>query len=237
MLLEDSLQEADAKYLRVFGPEAPDKGYFFSGQYPAAHFIQQEVKDADFRNVSIDDYVAKFVRLGYTFVFSDGKNITVQTNQKSINFGHEAINAMEQSLGLKPDSQVTWNGQTKPAAYVFYGQPNHAATSAEKASEQGLVQLGMFGGIAGPGQFKNVNFVSHRNVDHDVKNGYAYVIRYSNDSIAVVTPHGFKFSYDAIESLEKQFGITPKKKVKWYEGQTRDGVDVDANVAIYGAQP
>lgn len=237
MLLEDAICEAAPKYLRVFGPDAPDKGYFFAGQFPAAHFIKQEVKDANFKNVPLDQYVAKFVRLGYTFVFSDGKNISVQTQQENLKFGSEAIHAMENSIGLKPDSQVTWNGQTQPAAHVFYGQPEHAApksTATKQPASQ--LQLGQFGGVAGPGQVRNVDFVNHRELQRGLNNGYGFILRYGNGSVAVITPQNFRFSYDAIENIEKWFGMTPQKKVKWYQGQLTDGEDVDANVAIYGGK-
>jgi hypothetical protein len=244
LLLEDSLEEAAAKYLRVFGPEIPDKGYFFSGNYPAAHFIQQEVKDADFKNVSLDDYVAKFVRLGYTFVFSDGKNITVQTNQKSINFGHEAINAMEQSLGLTPDSQATWNGQTKPAAHVFYGQPDHKGPQTQQTQQQktanaaqtkNLTLMASFGTVAGPaGNVVAVKRASTREIERGVKSGFAYVLKYPQGTYSVVTPYGFKFTPQMIKTLEAQLGITPDTELWWFSGSITQHQESNAQEAIYG---
>lgn len=241
-LLEDTLQEAAAKYLRVFGPEIPNKGYFFAGKYPAAHFVKQEVKDANFGNVSIDDYVAKFVRLGYTFVFSDGKNLTVQTSQKNLNFGNEAISAMENSLGLKPDSQVTWNGKTQAAAQLFYAQPDHQAQpqtpqqkTANAAQTKNLTLMASFGTVAGPaGNVVPVKRASTREIEKGVRSGFGYVMKYPQGTYSVVTPYGFKFTSEMIKTLETELGITRDTPVWWYNGSVTQHQESNAQEAIYG---
>jgi hypothetical protein len=239
-LLEDKIQEAGQLYMRAFGPDIPDKGYFFSGSNPIRDFIQQEVPDANFKNVRVQTYTNKFVNLGYTFVVSDGKAITIFSKIKP-NFGNEAVKAMEQSLKLTNQTPVTWNGQTEPAGQLIYGQPVHAQPQAQQPQQQphaGQIQIGVFGGLAGSGQFQNVGRVDIPEVARSLKDGYATVIRRPNDSIAVVTPENFEFDDEAIQSLEQTFKISPKKKVRWYAGTTKSdaGRDVDALYAIYGGQ-
>jgi hypothetical protein len=238
------LLEAGVKYLRVFGPEIPDKGYFFSGKYPAAHFIKQEVKDANFGNVSIDDYVAKFIRLGYTFVFSDGKNLTIQTNQKNLHFGNDAIHAMENSLGMKPDSQVSWNGNVQPAASLIYGQPDHGGQQQQQTPQQkaagaaqskNLTLMGSFGTVAGPaGNVTPVKRASPREIEKGVRSGYAYVLKYPQGTYSVVTPHGFRFTPQMIKTIEAELGIKPDTEVWWFNGSVTQHQDSNAQEAIYG---
>lgn len=125
-LLEDVIQEAGKLFLLVFGKDMPENGYYFSGVNPLADFVRSERKNPK----NLDDpkqlqtYLDYFLDRGYTFVFSNGRNITVDT-QGIPTFGKEAITALQDMLGLTPETVVDWNGYTAKAARVFYKQPDH----------------------------------------------------------------------------------------------------------------
>jgi hypothetical protein len=233
-LLEDKIQEASRLYLRVFGPDIPDKGYFFHGSNPIRDFIKQEVPDANFQNVRVQTYSNKFIDLGYTFVLSDGKAITLFSKVKP-NFGNEAVAAMEQSLGMTNQTPVTWNGKTEPAAQTIYGQPVHAQPQ-QTAARRAQVQVYEFGGLLPHGQLKTINVLNRNAMAKGLRAGYAYVIRSTEDgTLSVATPPNFKFSDTAIQNLEKAFKIGPKTEVTWFKGNISQGDTTQALYAIYGS--
>jgi hypothetical protein len=235
-LLEDKIQEAGQLYMRVFGPDIPEKGYFFNGTNPIRDFIKQEVPDANFQNVRVQTYSNKFVNLGYTFVVSDGKAITIFSKIKP-KFGNEGVKAMEQSLKLTNQTPVTWNGNTEPAGQLIYGQPVHAQQQQQQtaAARRAQAEVYTFGGLMPNGQLKNINVINHDAMAKGLRDGFAFVIRSTQDgTFSVVTPPNFRFSDTAIQNLEKTFNIGPKTEVNWFKGNITHGDPVEALYAIYG---
>lgn len=239
MLLEEIVLEGAPNFLTAFGPGEPVAGSFDFGEgnKPLADFIKLRRPDA----VNLDNpdqlqkYLDFFQDYGYTFVFSDRKYIRVYSKVKP-KFGKEAIASMERYLGLTPSMTVQWNGQEMAAAQAVYGQPNHAKQQADSAKAHGHTQVGTFGGLAGPGQFKNISLVNPKLIAKGLKEGSAYVMRYDNGSISVITPSNFKFDKASISKLEATFGITPRTLVKWYQNNVTHGQSYAASVAIYGGQ-
>lgn len=239
-LLEDALQEAVNHFLRVFGPDVPKKGYFFSGPHPIADFIEQERTNPNLRDqTDIDAAVNYFTSNGYTFVLSNRRSIAIFSKVKP-EFGNEAIAAMEQSIYLEQDTPVSFNGKTEPASQVIYLQPSHqtpAQKTAGAAKSKGLMQLATFGGLNGPdGHIANISNVNEKSINKGLRTGVmAYVLKYPQGTFAVVTPTGYRFSAQSIGMMERDFGLKPQSRVHWYQDSLNTALrtETTAEDAIY----
>ncbi len=239
-LLEDVLQEAVNHFLRVFGPDVPPKGYFFSGPHPIADFIAQERPNPNLHDqADIDTYIKHFTSNGYIFVLSNRKSIAIYSQVKPT-FGNEAIAAMEQSIYLEQDTPVTFNGKTEAASQVIYSQPLHqtpAQKSAGAAKSKGLTQLATFGGLSGPdGHITNIGTPNEKSIAKGLRTGVmAYVLKYPQGTFAVITPTGYRFSAASINMLERDLGLKPQAKVYWYRDSLNTALrtETTADAAIY----
>jgi hypothetical protein len=261
-LLDGPIQEAtpaaapipprDRYPLRVFGNDAPPKGWFYTGPDPFGDFIRaQRGGDKAQLNTESDRqrYIDFFTRQGYILVFKESPGLKIQS-QVNLFIPQEGVHALEQTMGLTPETQVEWKGNQAPASEIIYGQPNRANQQPDKktqsqhgqkdqAAPQELLKA-TFGGLYGPqGHFetgKDVNIAAMKKLLAD---GYAFVIRYGNGGFTVITPKGHKCSRSEIREIESRMGITRQTKVQWFENSVSANAmtPTTAQVAIYGEQP
>jgi hypothetical protein len=260
-LLEGPIPEAvaapipprDRYPLRVFGNNAPPKGWFYTGPDPFGEFIKYQRGDqAQINNESDRQrYIDFFARNGYILVFKQPPGLTIRS-QRKLYIEPEGIEAMEKTMGLTQQTLVNYNGQEAPASEIIYGQPNRAnqaQAGRDIDAEQTTGQPGQpsrqlvkatFGGLYGDQGFwetgKDVNIAAMKKLMAD---GYAFVIKYPNGGFNVVTPKSYKFSPQEIRALESKMGITRKTPVQWFVNSVSANAmsPTTAQVAIYGEQP
>jgi hypothetical protein len=264
-LLELPVQEAapvsapiparDRYPLRVFGNDAPPKGWFYTGPDPFGDFIrsQRGGDKAQLNNESDRKrYIDFFTRQGYILVFKESPGLKIHS-QVNLFIPQDGVKALEQTMGLTPETQVEFRNDQAPASEIIYGQPNRANQQPDKTSQSqhGQQNQGQsaapqqllkatFGGIYGPqGHFetgKDVNIAAMKKLLAD---GYAFVIRYGNGGYNVVTPKAHKFSRSEIREIESKMGINRATKVQWFQNSVsaNAATPTTAQVAIYGEQP
>lgn len=125
-LLEDRLDEAGTSYLRVFGPEVPEAGYFYAGANPLMQFMKSRMPNVRISPTKLAHYIDRFTGLGFKFMLKHEGKIIVYS-QISPRVGNEGLKAMERTLGLRAETPVIWvnnNKQRSKAGAFFYGQPD-----------------------------------------------------------------------------------------------------------------
>lgn len=125
VLIEDRLEEAGYSYLRVFGPEVPEAGFFYAGANPLMQFMRDRMPNVRISPTKLASYIDRFTGLGFKFMLKhDGRLIVY--SQVSPRVGSEGLQAMERTLGLRADTPVIWvnnKKQRSKAGQFFYGQP------------------------------------------------------------------------------------------------------------------
>lgn len=255
----------DRYLLRVFGNDAPPKGWFYTGPDPFGDFVRMQRGDHAQLNNETDRqrYIQFFNRFGYILVFKESPGLKIYT-KVNLRIAQEGIRALEETMGLKPETQVELNGKQAPASEIIYGQPNrdgqgqgqgqelqsqgqegqagfmaHGLKQAQVAAQKGLKLKAMFGGLRDPyGDYEAGANVNMGNMNKLLRAGYGFVIKYPNGGFNVITPRGFKFSDKAIQGLESVMKITPRTSVQWFkDGNLVNELTTDASVAIYGRIP
>jgi hypothetical protein len=257
-LLEDRLEEATTPARRdafvVFGPDIPERGYFFNGPDGFGEFIQAKRGEAALLRTAADrkKYINFFVDYGYTLIFQRQGRLQIFSKLK-LRFSPEAVNMMEKTLGLDETTPVEFNGKVEPASKVIFGAPGAQGTNqqgkpnapqqkpSQIAQQKGMMLKGSFGGLYGPrGLLEPGNKVNMGALQKGVRAGYAYVIKYPNGGLNVVKPAGgYKFSVDEIDEMEKEMGINQQTPVQLFTGTIAPAAatKTTAAVAIYGRAP
>jgi hypothetical protein len=250
-LLEAPLLEAtpsmaapvpDNSPLRVFGDDAPDKGWFYRGPDPLGEFIKYKRGPNALLNRTGErqNYINYFTRQGYTLVFKTANGLQIFT-RGPLHIPQDGITALEQTMGLNAQTQVDWNGQVKRASEVIYGQPNRG--THEQGNEDELEDpskrliKATFGGAYGEdGQFDTGSKVNVPVMRKLLADGHAFVVKYPSGSFNVIMPERYHFKPEAIRALETQMGLTRKSIVQWFIGAIKpsEGIHTTAAEAIYG---
>lgn len=240
-LLEACLFEAGESFLRVFGPDTPEQGYFYSSADPKLDFFKEERPQAQITNKQeYKQYLKFFLDKGYTFVERRGRQLFINSQEHPSRIGPAALKSVERSLQADPGMKATWirpdrTKQVSTAGVLLFGQPDRMAAAPGQTSQ---MTQAVFGSLHSPeGEFNPVSKIDVPAIRRDMANKIAHVIKYPNGSFNVATPKGFVFSKDAIKSLEQNFGITPGTMVKWYNGDLTTGKNFPARVVIYGSAP
>lgn len=251
-MLTDRIEEARrGGYVRVFGPDIPDKGYFFAGADPLGEFIKNQVKDANPTTTAERNRMLKHLTdQGFVIWQKKGSDIYVfhHPNVPAFNLSPDGLKALEQTLGLNQRSVIFDNKKPIPAGQVLYaqsqgGQQAGAAqqartTPAAVAQKKNMTLTATFGGLQAPtGSFQPVYKVNHREIQKGLKSGFAFVLKYPNGGFNVVIPKGYRFSQQAIRGLEQQMGLKPSTLVQLFVDNISHGKAVAASVAIYGQAP
>ena len=237
-LLETCLFEAGQSFLRVFGPDTPEQGYFYSSADPKLDFFMEESPNAKITNKKeYRSFLNLFLNKGYTFVERKGRQLFIQSQEHPSRIGPAALKSVERSLQADPGMKATWirpdrTKQISTAGVLLFGQPDKMA-AAPGASSQ-MVQA-VFGSLHSPeGEYNPVSKIDVDQIRRDLVHKVAHVIKYPTGAFNVATPKGFVFPKAAIRSLEQNFGIKPGTVVKWYDGNISTGKNFPARVAIYG---
>lgn len=143
-LLEDRLEEAGYSYLRVFGPEIPEAGYFYAGANPLMKFMNDRMPNVRISPTKLASYIDRFTGLGFKFMLKYEGRLIVYS-QVNPRVGGEGLKAMEHTLGLRPATPVVWvnnNRQQSRAGAFFYGQPEESDSEVDynKVEDQRLTQ-------------------------------------------------------------------------------------------------
>ena len=240
-LLETCLFEDGQSFLRVFGPDTPEQGYFYSSADPKLDFFMEESPNAKITNKKeYRSFLNLFLNKGYTFVERKGRQLFIQSQEHPSRIGPAALKSVERSLQADPGMKATWirpdrTKQTSTAGVLLFGQPDKMAAAPGAMSQ---MTQAVFGSLHSPeGEFNPVSKIDVPQIRRDLSQKIAHVIKYPNGSFNVATPKGFVFSKDAIKSLEQNFGIGPGTMVKWYNGDLTAGKNFPARVVIYGNLP
>lgn len=238
-LLENCLFEAGESFLRVFGPDTPEQGYFYSSADPKLDFFKEERPQATITDKkTYRDYLNFFLNKGYVFVERKGRQLFITSNEHPTRIGPAALKSVERSLQADPGMKATWirgdrTKQVSTAGVLLFGQPDKM--SAAPGSKSQMTQA-VFGSLHSPeGEYSPVSKIDVPQIRRDMASKIAHVIKYPNGSFNVATPKGFVFSKDAIKSLEQNFGITPGTMVKWYNGDLTTGRNFPARSVIYAS--
>lgn len=252
-LLDGPIQEAapvaapipprDRYPLRVFGNDAPDKGWLYTGPDPFGDFIRYKRGDNAQLNTETDrqKYIQFFTRQGYILIFKQSPGLKIYS-EVNLHIPQDGIQAMEKTMGLTAQTQVEYNGKQLPAGQLIYGQPERASYADPSKTTDHSPQLlkATFGGLYGEqGHFesgKDVNIAAMKKL---LAEGYAFVVKYGNGGFNVVTPKSYKFSPTEIRQLESKMGITRKTKVQWFVNSVSANAMTPstAGIAIYGETP
>lgn len=227
--------------LRVFGPDSPPKGWFYTGPDPLDEFIRfKRGKDAVIRGPEDRKrYLDFFTQERYTFVFKEGSGLKI-ISKGELNIPQDGIQALEQTMGLHSNTPVDYNGQNTVASTLIYGQPNranHPDPDVTQVAEPGkqLVKA-TFGGIYGDGLVEAGNKVNVRLLKDLLSQGHAFVIRYESGSFNVIMPEQYRFSRQAISTMERRMGLRRNSTVQWFIGSIKpnEAIHTTAAEAIYG---
>lgn len=250
-LLEGPIREATAMMpapatdnspLRVFGNDAPPKGWFYTGPDPLGEFIKYKRGPRAILNRAGDrqNYINYFMRQGFTLVFKKGSGLEVW-HRGPLHIPQDGILALEQTMGLNPQMSVSLNGVPGRASEVFYGQPNRANEEPEQedtlqAPDTQLVKATFGGAYGEDGDFATGSKVNLPVMKKLLADGHAFVIKYPSGSFNVIIPEQYKFSNGAIEAMERQMGLKPTSRVQWFIGavKPREAIQTTAAEAIYG---
>jgi hypothetical protein len=250
-LLESPIQEVtafapapapDSSPLRVFGDDAPSRGWFYRGPDPLGEFIKYKrgPKALLNRTGERQNYINYFTRQGYTLVFKDAAGLKV-FSRGPLHIPQDGIQALEQTMGLDASSKIDWNGQVKSASEVIYGQPNRGTQEPEQEDElqdpSSRLIKATFGGAYGEeGQFDTGSKVNVPVMRKLLAEGHAFVVKYPSGSFNVIMPERYQFKPEAIRSMEQQMGLTRKSIVQWFIGAIKpsEGIHTTAGEAIYG---
>jgi len=117
-------------FMRVFGPDVPQSGYFFSGENPLTQFVCDRMPKAKPTAEELAQHIDHFTTYGLKFILKHNDYLIVysKVNPRVSEFG---LQAMERTLGLRPETPVIWvnnNNKQMSAAAFFYGQPEGAVT-------------------------------------------------------------------------------------------------------------
>lgn len=254
-LLEAPLLEAtptlpapatDNSPLRVFGDDAPEKGWLYRGPDPLGEFIRYKRGPQALLNRTGDrqTYINYFTRQGYTLVFKKGGGLEVWS-RGPLHIPQEGITALEQTMGLTVASKVNWNGSLKSASEIIYGQPDRTAGNGQPGQPEDdtlaepstlKIKATFGGGYGEEGDFhsgQNVNVPLMRKL---LAEGHAFVIKYPSGSFNVIIPERYQFKPEAIRAMEQKMGLTRKSIVQWFIGAIKpsEGIHTTAAEAIYG---
>jgi hypothetical protein len=252
-LLEAPLLEATATMpapapdnspLRVFGDDAPDKGWLYRGPDPLGEFIKYKRGPQAVLNRTGDRqaYINYFTRQGYTLVFKKGAGLEIWS-RGPLHIPQDGINALEQTMGLTVASKVNWNGDLKSASAIIYGQPERATKGQpgqpedDTLSEPDTKIKAMFGGGYGEdGDFSSGHNVNVPLMRRLLGEGHAFVIKYPSGSFNVIIPERYQFKPGAIRAMEQKMGLTRKSIVQWFIGAIKpsEAIHTTAAEAIYG---
>lgn len=258
MLLDGPIQEAapvaapvpprDRYPLRVFGADAPDKGWFYTGPDPFGDFIRYKRGDQAQLDHETDRqrYIKFFTQHGYILVFKESPGLKVYS-KVNLHIKQDGIKALETTMGLNPQTQVEVNGERNVlASELFYGQPNRdgqAEPEPEPKDDDALADpttrlvKATFGGAYGEDGFfdggAKVNMPTMRKLLAD---GHAFVIKYPSGSFNVIIPERYHFKPEAIKAMESKMGLTRDSTVQWFIGEIKPdkGIVTTAAEAIYG---
>lgn len=263
-LLEGPIPEAaasmpaytpDRSPLRVFGNDAPPKGWFYTGPDPFGEFIKYQ-RGPKVNLTGAEDrqrYIDYFVRNGYILVFKQGNGFNVY-GRDNLHIPQDGVQALEMTMGLTPNSTVNFNGRTAKASVLIYGQPDRrvtagrevnaaAAAAAQPEPEENIedpakrLLKASFGMLYGDdGQFQYGNTVNTPTLRKQLAEGNAFVIKYPSGSFNVIIPERYQFKPESIRSMEKKMGLTRNSIVQWFIGEVNPSraIHTTAAEAIYG---
>jgi hypothetical protein len=232
----------DSSPLRVFGDDAPEKGWFYRGPDPLGEFIKYKrgPKALLSRTGDRQTYINYFTRQGYTLVFKGPGGFNI-FSRGPLHIPQDGITAMEQTMGLQVDSNVNWNGQQKRASEIIYGQPNRGTQEPEQDDTledpgKRLIKATFGGAYGEDGQFQTGNTVNVPVMRKLLADGHAFVVKYPSGSFNVIMPERYHFKPEAIRSMETQMGLTRKSVVQWFIGAIKpsEAIHTTAAEAIYG---
>jgi hypothetical protein len=250
-LLEGPIREAtalmpapalDRSPLRVFGNDAPPKGWFYTGPDPLGEFIKYKRGPQATLNRTGDrqTYISYFVRQGFTLVFKKDGGLEIW-NRGPLHIPQDGIKALEQTMGLAPSSQLTLNGSPGRASDLIYGQPNRGNQEPDQEDALNdpanrLVKATFGGGYGESGQFQTGNSVNVPAMRKLLADGHAFVVKYPSGSFNVITPERYQFGGDACRAMEQKMGLTPSSQVQWFIGAIKpsEAIHTTASEAIYG---
>jgi hypothetical protein len=226
-LLEDRLEEAGGKvYVQVFGPGAPEDGYFYAGataDEAFTQFAQEERPNAQIKGPEdVKAYLSYFVERNFIIFVRDGNNVTIYSQQVPRLDG-KMIKDLEDTMGLNQNLMVTWNGQQQSAGQLLYGMPGSEEEEAQQKQDRAKKQLSTvmeFGDLRDPGgRTRYVQDMNPKHMEQEMRRGTAFVIQYPKGAWAVATPVNYKFSKQAIKAIKKA-GLRGNTKVLWYRGSS-----------------
>jgi hypothetical protein len=250
-LLDAPVQEAtammpapapDKSPLRVFGNDAPPKGWFYTGPDPLGEFIRYQRGPKAVLNRAGDrqNYINYFMRQGFTLVFKKGAGLEIW-HRGPLHIPQDGIASLEQTMGLTPQSQITLNGAPARASDAIYGQPNRANEEPEpedtlQAPDTQLIKATFGGAYGEEGDFATGSKVNVPLMKKLLGDGHAFVIKYPSGSFNVIIPERYQFSHGAIEAMERQMGLKPASRVQWFIGaiKPKEAIQTTAAEAIYG---
>lgn len=125
-MLEDQLEEAGTSYLRVFGPEIPEAGFYYAGQNPLMSFMRQRMPNVRIDPDKMAQYLDRFTGLGFKFILKYNGQLVIYS-QLNPRVGAAGVQALERTLGMRADTPIIWvnnNKQRSTAGEFFLGQPS-----------------------------------------------------------------------------------------------------------------